>query len=138
MSGKCILNPSQYNTIWRVSFIQLFCFIYALHRQHYIIAICPGGVFITSINYWIKPDYSWRRYIDMVYVKSSILYQIIRAYNAEYCKMYYMTLFISLCFYPVGIYYYNKKMYWHSTYTHCLLHITGAMTNIILYSGYIR
>jgi len=62
--------------------------IYAIYKNHYDLALVPGGVFLTSINYWRCPDYSWRRYLDMIYVKLALIYQIYRAYNAEYCKLY--------------------------------------------------
>ena len=135
MENKPILLPEQYNLIWKISFIHFLCSIYAMYRQHYIIALCPACVFVTSLNYWRYPDYSWRRYVDMVVVKSTIAYQIVTAYNAEYNRYYYITLVMSLCFYPTGIYYHKKRMLWHSTIAHVLLHLTGAVTNIILYSG---
>ena len=49
--------------------------------------------------------------------------------------MYYITLIISMCFYPLGIYLYNKKLYWESTYAHSMVHIISNISNIILYTG---
>ena len=51
MKDNCILIPGQYNLIWRISFIHFFCYLYANYREHYIIALCPASVFITSLNY---------------------------------------------------------------------------------------
>lgn len=133
----CIVHPEQYNFIWRASFLSLFTSIYAFYNGYYDLALCPGGVFITSINYWRKPDYSWRRNIDIVYVKLAISYQVIRAYNAEYSRMYYIVLFTGLCFYPLGIYLYKKDLLWPSIYAHSMIHILGNVSNVILYSGHI-
>ena len=138
MSNECILCPAQYFLIWRVSFLSLFSSMYAIYNKHYDLAIVPGGVFCTSIMYWYKPDYSWRRTIDMSYVKIALCYQIIRAYNSTYYKLYYFSLIVSVLFYPLGIYFYKKKLFWNSTYSHCLLHVFANMGNFILYSGNIE
>jgi hypothetical protein len=138
MANECILCPEQYFLIWRVSFLSLFSSIYAIYNNHYDLAIVPGGVFCTSIMYWYKPDYSWRRTIDMNYVKMALCYQIIRAYNSTYSRYYYYSLIISILFYPIGIYFYKKKLFWNSTYAHCLLHIFANIGNFILYSGKIE
>jgi hypothetical protein len=60
---------------------------------------------------------------------------MLRAYNSEFYIIYYITLAISLCFYPLGIYLYNKKLYWESTYAHSMVHIISNISNLILYSG---
>ena len=106
--------------------------------MHYNLAIVPGSVFITSIHYWKRPDYSYRRYLDMVVVKTALIYQNYVAYNAEYSTIYYTILLFALLSYPVGIYYYHKKDYWKSTYAHISLHIIANVGNIVLYSGYIN
>ena len=38
-------------------------------------------------------------------------------------------------FYPLGIYLYNKQLYWESTYAHSMVHIISNISNLILYSG---
>ena len=134
----CILYPEQYSFIWKASFFSLFSCIYAFYNNHYDLALVPGGVFLTSINYWYKPDYSWRRYVDIGYVHAALTYQLFRAYNAEYSKMYYFTLSLAMCCYLLGMYYYNKKQYWHSTYAHSMLHLIANISNVILYSGHIE
>ena len=135
---ECILYPKQYKLIYNVSFLSLGTSIYAAYNGYYLMALCPGGVFLTSINYWRKPDYSWRRYFDMVYVKLAIMYQIYKAYRSQYMLQYYAIMFFSVSMYPLGVYYYKKKLYWHSTYAHCVLHIIANIGNIVLYSGHIE
>jgi len=79
-----ILEPDQYKNIYNVSFLALGSCAYAAYKGHYILSICPGGVFLTSINYWYYPDYSWRRYLDMTYVSLALFYQLYKAYGAQY------------------------------------------------------
>lgn len=131
----CILYPEQYNIIFNISFLSLGSSIYALYNEHYTLSLSTYGVFLTSINYWRKPDYSWRRYLDMIYVKSALMFQLYKAYNSEYMIEYYTLMFFAISFYPLSIYYYKKKLYWYSTYAHCALHIVSNIANIILYSG---
>lgn len=85
--------------------------------------------------YWYKPTLCWRQTLDIVYVKFALFYHILRGYNSYYVIIYYITLGISLCFYPLGIYLYNKQLYWESTYAHSMVHIISNLSNLILYSG---
>ena len=129
---KLVLYPEQYKMIYNVSFLSLGSSIYAIYNKHYMISLCPASVFLTSINYWQKPDYSWRRYLDMFCVKLALSCQMIKAYQSEYQIEYYALMFFAIGFYPLGIYYYKKKNYWYSTYAHCALHIFANIANIIL------
>jgi len=130
-----ILIPEQYNLIYRVSWISLASTLYALYRNHYTLWFVPGSIFLTSINYWRKPDYSWRRYLDIVVAKSMIAYQLTMAYKSEYAPIYYLITGTALSCYPLGIYYYKKEEHWKSTYAHIMLHILCHVGNFILYSG---
>jgi hypothetical protein len=131
---ECILYPEQYNFIYNVSFITLGSAIYAIYNGHYDFAICSACVFLTSINYWRKPLYDWRRSLDMACVHLMLSYQVYRGYRSQYMVPYYTLTIIAIGFYPLGIYYYKKKRYWISTYSHCMLHIIANIANWILYS----
>lgn len=133
-----ILRPTQSYFLWKSSFCTLISSLYAFKIGCYDYGVINGCVFLSSIYYWQNPNYSHRRYLDMSLVYSALGYHLIRAYNAQYSKIYYTTVFTIVWFYPLGIYLYNKKMYWYSTYSHCMLHILGNLANIILYSGHIR
>jgi hypothetical protein len=133
-----ILHKDQYTMIYRFSHILVGTCMYGIYRQHYYLAVCPGFIYLTSINYWRKPDYSWRRYLDMAVVKSTIIYQHIMAYNAEYAIPYYTIFGLGIFMYPIGIYYYSTNDYWKSTYSHILLHVLANIGTIILYSGKIQ
>jgi hypothetical protein len=131
------LTYSQYNLLWKTSFLALTSFSTAVYNKKYYCSLIPLTVFFTSINYWSRPDYSWRRNIDMVCVKSGIIINIIIAYNSQYYKMYYPVLFLASSCYPISIILYKRKKYWASVYSHAFLHVLGNLSNIILYSGYV-
>ena len=135
----CILYPDQYNYLWKTSWLSLISALYAFYHGHYDMVLVPGGVFLTSINYWRKPDYSWRRYADMCYVTGALSYQMLRSCKSQYGGVYVILTTVSaIYFYPLGIYYFTRGKYWHSAYAHSMIHILGNVANIILYSGYIE
>jgi hypothetical protein len=139
LDSNLLLNIEQYSLIYKVSYITLFTCLYAIYNKTpYNFAMLPGCIFISSIIYWYKPDYSWRRYFDMIIVKSCIGYQYATAYNAQYAIPYYTITTIGILFYPIGIYYYTVNNSWASTYSHIAVHILVNIGHIILYSGKIR
>ena len=128
------LLPAQYNTIFRISFLSLGSSMYAVYHRYYILSLCPGGVFLTSIHYWSKPE-PWRRKLDMTYVLFALLYQSYKAYRSQYRIYYYTLTLIAGSMYPLALYYSRQKRYWQSTYAHCALHVLANMANVFLYSG---
>lgn len=130
-----ILIPEQYNLIYRISWLSLASSMYALQNKHYSLWFVPGSIFVTSITYWYKPDYSWRRYLDMAVAKSMIVYQLYMAHKSKDALIYYIITGTALSFYPIGIYYYKKGDNWKSTYSHMMLHLLCNVGNFILYSG---
>ena len=132
------LKPSQYTIIWNLSWLSLSSSLYAMYKGHYNLAFIPGGVFLTSINYWRKPEVSsWRRTLDVGYVNAALFYQLYKVYitNAQYAKEYFFFTGLSVIFYPIGMYYYKKKKYWKHIIYHSGLHIFANVANFILYSG---
>ncbi len=131
-----VLPPTKHMYIFITTFFGLISSIYAISRKYYHLAIVPFGVFLTSVNYWRHPLYnSKRRYIDIIYVNLAMFYQIWYAYNSQYANLYYIILFITLCFVPLSWYYHNKNKIWIGTFLHSMIHILGNISNIILYSG---
>jgi hypothetical protein len=138
LGKESVLYPDQCAFLWKISWLSLISSIYAIVNGHYDMAIVPGGVFITSINYWRDPVYSsWRRKVDINYIAIALTYQSVRAYTAEYARIYYWTMLLGIAFYPLSYHYYYKQLYWKSTYCHSMVHIIANIANIILYSGYI-
>jgi len=130
-----ILEREQYSLLYYVSYLSFLSFFYAIYAKQYSLCVVPGSVGITSVLYWYKPDYSWRRYLDMTVTKACVIYQFTMAYSSVYAVPYYSITGLGILFYPIGVYYYSKKDYWASTYAHIALHVFANIGNIILYSG---
>ena len=140
MYNGCILPREQSSFLWYLSWGALISFLFAVYRGHYDLMIVPGGVFLTSINYWRRPDYSWRRYVDMAVVQTSVVYQTWHAYTyrAQYATPYFFFVICAVMMFPVGIYYHKNDTHWISTGCHAMVHVFGNTANIVLYSGYVR
>lgn len=136
--AQTILEEAQYMVLYRSSYIALFAALYALYRQHYNLIVVPGAVFLTSINYWRRPTYSWRRYLDMTAVKTTMVYQIYVGYNAQFINRCLVCWSLGVIVYLLSIYYHKRGQNWLSTYLHMLLHIFANLGNVALYSGYIK
>lgn len=138
---SCILEPEYASCIYRLSFISFFSFMYALYCECYDLAAVPGGVFLTSINYWREPVYGWRRNLDMSYVACALIYQNYRAYHllSSPSQMpalltYYTLMCIGIMCYSLSVHLYKKKDIWSSTYVHCLVHLLANTANVFLYN----
>ena len=132
-----VLPPAQSNYLWGLSWLSLASGIYGFIQGHHDLAAVPIGVWITSINYWRKPDYSWRRYVDIAYVHVSLAYQLQRSTQAQYRVPYWIVLGVAVGFYPIGCYFHQteKNRGWTSTICHGMVHIFANISNFILYSG---
>lgn len=138
---SCILEPKYASCIYRLSFISFFSFMYALYCECYDLAAVPGGVFLTSINYWREPVYGWRRNLDMSYVACALIYQNYRAYHllSSPSQMpalltYYTLMGVGMMCYSLSVHLYKKKDIWSSTYVHCLVHLLANTANVLLYN----
>ena len=109
LNNGCVLHPEQYNLLFKTSFISLLSCIYSFYNGYYEFSVSSGWIFLTSINYWRKPNYSWRRDLDMISVKFALVHHVIRGYNSEYYKYYCIFTFISIFCYKLSCYFHKKK-----------------------------
>ena len=131
----CILLPEQYNLLWKTSWLTLLSAAYLLHREHYDMSLLGTCVFLTSINYWRRPDYSWRRYLDLGTVFVGATYESIRARNAEYRVVFFALNTIAVASFLVAIRLYNQNRWWASTLWHANIHLTANAALLIVASG---
>ena len=127
------LPAPQANYIWSLAWLSFCSGVYAMRRGYYDLSLVPLGVWLTSMNYWRRPDFSWRRYLDIMYVHSSLAYQLTRAVKAQNARSYFICISIAIFFFPIGIYYKQKPS--TSAFFHGMVHIFGNIANVILYSG---
>jgi hypothetical protein len=76
-----------------------------------------------------------RRKIDMTAIPTGLIYHAVTAYKSQYYFAYYTLNSMCVLCYPVSCYFYNKKYFWASTYLHCMVHILGNISFLVLYSG---
>lgn len=133
-----ILYPDQSYFLWKVSWLSFISAIYAISQGYNDLAFVPGGVFLTSLNYWRYPDYSWRRTLDVNYVRVALSYQLLRSYNSEYAIEHLILMIVAVSCFPIGWKYYANDQWWRSVYIHSLVHIIANIGNIVLYSGKIE
>ena len=130
-----MLNKIQANYLWCTSWGSLFSSIYGLRRGH-VIAVLPGCIFITSINYWRDPvSNSYRRYIDISTVVICLTCQNAYVIQAQYAQIYYILIGCGILCYPVAKYFSYRQQYWSSVIAHSMIHIVCNIANIIIYSG---
>ena len=118
-----------------ISSLSLLSGVYALKKRIYNLAAVPIGVWLTSINYWHYPVYSWRRNLDMTYISGALVYQICKSYSSQNIGYYCFLTGFGVVFYPISWFLYKKKYLWSSTIAHSMIHIFSNLANVILYAG---
>ena len=135
MTSTTILPKEQYSILYKASYMALAASLYGVYRQHYHVAIVPASIFLTSINYWRHPDYSWRLQLDLAVVRTMVAYQHLMAWRMEQAIPYYVCAALMIVFYMFGHHNFNKKNYWAFTYFHFMVHLSGNIGNVVLYSS---
>jgi hypothetical protein len=129
-----IVTPEYSKYLYRTSYFSLVSCVYSIYNNPSSnIFLIPGGIFITSINYWRYPTNSYRRWIDITSVILGGSYQIYYASKFPEKNIYYSILLFGLIFYPIARYY-DKKNIWLSTLSHMTLHLILNISNMYLYS----
>uniref|UniRef100_A0A6C0I7B0 Uncharacterized protein n=1 Tax=viral metagenome TaxID=1070528 RepID=A0A6C0I7B0_9ZZZZ len=135
----CIYEPCQYNYLWYTSWLFLTSTFYSIYQAKYAFAIWPGGIFITSLNYWKKPRYNtWERTLDVGYVYSSIAYNFFRGVGCQNSYKFYLYFWIAFVCYLLSNYNHRQKRLYISALLHSMVHLFGNISTIYLYSGEIH
>ena len=122
--------------IYFLSHTSLASSIYAIANQHYDLALVPGLVYVSSINYWRDPVRGIRRNIDIITVFSTLSYQLYRCLNAENVVVYLFVKVLAMVCYPISEYFSDKDDDLFILF-HGFIHLFGNIANIVLYSGYV-
>ena len=141
--GECedkdlVYIPEHSRILWSTSWLFLGTSVYTLYNKHYDLVIVPGGLFLTSINYWWDPHFnSWQRTVDVKYIYFSFAYQIMRCYNAQYILYFLLGLAFCCFLYKLSGIAFNYKMFLLSALLHSSLHICANLSIAGINSGYI-
>lgn len=132
-------HPTKYSIIlYKTSWIYLFASLFGFYKKIYDLAIYTSIVWLTCLNYWNNPKNKFNYYLDIIAVRSGILYHIIRAPDAENYLTFYKIFTIGLLFYIPSRYYFIKEKWLLSTIFHAGLHIITGISLIYLYSNKIK
>jgi len=132
---KIILLPEQSSILLQTSFITLLSIGYSYYREYYDFTFTTTAVQITSIMYWSKPEYNWKRNLDMFLANCSVLYHCVRAYKAERYVLFYSFTMLGVLCYLSSWKLYNQNKIWTSVYLHSGVHIMFNLAILSLYSG---
>ena len=135
MYDGCVLPPNYARMLYVTSYSNIPSVAYAIYRGYYGMACVPFMVFLSSVLYWYKPEYSWRRTLDITVVQVALVINLIIAAYAENGITYYITTLVAVLFYEAGKMVYIRGMLLQSTTAHVCLHIIANIANVILYSG---
>lgn len=128
-----VIAQQHANKIYRVSFLSLLPTYLSFHYGRYDIMLVPLTVFATSINYWRKPMYGWRRNMDIGAVLSGMCFQVYRVLECRNKLLVLTFMFSGTCCYVMSWSFYQQpKM---STYLHCGVHLCANMALVSLISG---
>ncbi len=133
-----LYQPRHSRIIWSASWLFLLTALYAATQGHYDLAICPAGIFATSLNYWRHPVRGIRRNIDISVVWLATGYQLTRALTAQHGIVFYIGYVIAFSFYPISNHYLSKNRHLESAILHAALHLFSNISSIILFSGTIE
>ena len=131
-----VLPPHYSSRIVNISYLMLVSLATSLFRTLYLCSLCTLAVFITSQLYWRHPTKGRRRLLDMIISASSLLYHIMLATfyvpNPASQIAYFGAVLIGVGCYLIARHLKCKDM---SSRLHCLLHIFGNVSNVILYNS---
>jgi len=138
MYDGCILPREYYIILYFTSYLSLISVVYATYRGYYVLSCIPGLVFVSSILYWQRPDYSWRRRLNMAVINTALLMNCYVAWWAQQGWLYYGITSFAVCLYILAKVSYRRGYLLHATLYHIGLYLFGNIANIVMYSGYIH
>ncbi len=85
------------------SFLMALSFIFALYFNEGYISIYFFLLFLTSINFWRKPEYGLRRNLDKMLVYCGVIYTLFFIYllSGTFYKIMFLNLFICILFFQI-------------------------------------
>ena len=132
-NGLIFPKPHSNYLFW-TSCLSICSCLYGIHKKQYKLAMYPLSIFITSVNYWRHPENNWRRSVDQIVVRGSLITHTMRAVGLSNFDSYLLTMGLSAACYPLS-YFYQDKYLPMSVFLHSLIHIGANIANVILYSA---
>ena len=118
MKDHPLKNQNKY--LLCTSCLTSFSVYYSYRNNFHWTLFGSSCILFTSINHWRKPEYSFRRKLDILTVTSTISIQTIKFAKLRYFKEYILLLTTGALFYPIANKVKNKK--W-SAVCHSMVHV---------------
>lgn len=109
--------------------------LFAMYFNEQLTAIYYFTLFLTSINFWRKPEYGLRHMVDKILVYIGVVYVFYNQYlllNKEFYRVAFMDMFICIVIFfiieHILCYFYSKK--W--IIFHMAIHIYVSMMGLFI------
>jgi hypothetical protein len=129
-----MLSKEQSAYLWATSWCSLISSLYGLYHCRWL----PFYHIVYSALRWITGETSYhirRDDIDIATVLVSVSTQIYWSKHMENYIPYLRITIIGLSFYPIARILSYNGLLWPSVIVHSMLHITGNVANVVLYSA---
>jgi hypothetical protein len=134
VEDNLIVSKRQAYIMYLYSHLWILNTLYGLYKLHYINIMAPFLVSCTSLLYWKKPKYDWRRNIDILACVMSSAYVTYIMYSSEYWILYLIIKKLGLLSYAIGHYYHNKNRLGMGLFCHMLVHVSAHISCIIMFN----
>ena len=141
MSEKFIIEKEFSCIIFKISFLLGINSLYGLYNylyhnmEYYDVIITNTLVFISSINYWRKPTYGFRRNFDISICLLNLIYNTYTVYEHPVTIFHWISIGGSPLFYSVSWLFYKLKYKKASTFFHWLCHLTANLGSFVIFNG---
>jgi hypothetical protein len=137
-----IVEPKYSSILFKTSFLFALNTIYGLYQMMYgrlafnDVLITNTLLFITSINYWKKPTYGFRRKLDIFMSLTNIIYNSYTISHHPKAWICYISIKMLIVSYGFSWYYYNNNNMNLSTFCHAMVHFFGNFGNFIVLNDF--
>jgi hypothetical protein len=108
-------------------------FLHALFCNHLILSFYCFTGFFTSVIYWKKPLYGFRRNADILCMITALSTHLYSAWRTPAWKLYISLVSIAASMYPISFYMQSKGFIRESMICHLVLHFFAFLSNNSLY-----
>ena len=134
-----VVSPENARITFCTSFVALSTLALAAVLRVYDGIAVTTLVFLTSVNYWRRPVYGFRRNLDIAAAGVCLAYQTLRSFSVEplYQAGYLTSSYAGVVIYFIGLYLSRRNRRHETTgaYMHAITHALGNVGNVFLYVG---
>lgn len=135
-----VVTPQNARILFGTSFLALTTLALAAFLRVYDGVAITSAVFLTSVNYWRRPVYGFRRNLDITVSTLCLIYQTLRCFSTErrYAVGYLAASYTGVALFLVSTFAGSKGSETLSVVLHAVTHALGNVGNIFLYVGLAR